>query len=163
MVQAPLPNSSYMETFQRMLYILDATELYQQNRNKNPGSMGIITETRIEKEKANVTCMGNMFGDKEGEKQTRMSSKHANNQLGCSPTIFMDEACKSKHHLSVRQESQNFLSWIQGNNFDTTEGEDKYLNKLITSSLSLEGRKLVSLDNLVTICNLNVVNRTGFF
>lgn len=112
MVQAPLPNSSYMETFQRMLYILDATELYQQNRNKNPGSMGIITETRIEKEKANVTCMGNMFGDKEGEKQTRMSSKHANNQLGCSPTIFMDEACKSKHHLSVRQESQNFLSWI---------------------------------------------------
>lgn len=90
MVQAPLPSSSYMETFQRMLYILNTIELYQQDRNKNPGSMGIITETRIEKEKANATCMGNMFKDIEGEKQMRMSSEHANNQLGWSPTIFME-------------------------------------------------------------------------
>lgn len=123
----------------------------------------IITETRNKKEKANVTCMGSMFGNIEGEKKKRMSSEHTYNQLGWSPTIFMDEACKSKHYLSVSQESQNLLSWTQGNNFDTTEEEYKHLNKLITSSLSLEGRNLVSLDNLETICNLNVVNRTGLF
>lgn len=39
MVQAPLPSSSYMETIQRTLYILDTTELYQQNRNKNSESI----------------------------------------------------------------------------------------------------------------------------
>lgn len=65
--------------------------------------------------------MGIMFEDIEREKQKRMTYEHANDQLGWSPTVSVDEACKTKHQLSLSQEVPSLISWTQGNNFDTTE------------------------------------------